>query len=94
MVDGGAARNNFLMQFQSDLLQVPVLRPAIFEATAMGAAALAGITTGFWTNEDIKAAHTKAKEYHPGMDPEKAKQLRKGWKKAVSRARAWAEDDD
>ena len=90
VVDGGAARNNFLMQFQADLLQVPVERPAIFEATAMGAAALAGITTGYWTNASILAAHRIDRQYDPAMESERAAKLRRGWKKAVSRARAWA----
>jgi glycerol kinase len=94
-VDGGAAANDILMQFQADLLQLPVRRPAILETTALGAAYLAGLATGFWksTSEiaDVKLADTVFK---PKADA-KAMQARQArWKDAVSRARGWNQGGD
>lgn len=91
-VDGGAVANNFLMQFQSDILGVNVHRPEIIETTALGAAYLAGLAVGFWESKDeIKNNWLLQKEFVYGMDEEKKETLYKGWKKAVARSREWEE---
>lgn len=81
-VDGGATRNNFLLQFQSDVLQIPVERLTVSETTALGAAHLAGLAVGFWTMDDLKTATQM--RFTPKLDKEKATNLYEGWKKAVS----------
>lgn len=89
--DGGASANSFLMQFQSDICHVPVERPACVETTAMGAAFLAGLAVGFWTDlSDIKRTVTAERTFQPQM--ERAQRMKKlaGWEKAVSRCRDWA----
>jgi glycerol kinase len=93
-VDGGAVRNNFLMQFQSDIIGVPVLRPNIIESTARGAAFLAGLATGFWTDIDqLRNSFDLDVQFTPSM-PENAREaLYKGWKRAVERASSWEEAD-
>ncbi len=84
MVDGGAAANNFLMQFQSDILNVPVQRPAILETTAQGAAYLAGLGVGFWNNKDeIKKKRSIETEFEPLMNKDTREKLYGGWKNAV-----------
>lgn len=92
-VDGGAAANNSLMQFQSDLLGVPVVRPAVTETTALGAAYLAGLAIDFWEGGlDPSAAKSAAKNdrrFEPKMPPASARALRNRWNEAVSRARNW-----
>jgi len=99
-VDGGASANNFLMQFQSDILGVPVDRPAIIETTALGAAYLAGLAVGFWENkEDIVKNIEDGKTFFNTMTEEKRTKMYKGWKKAVKRVLLWEEiesslDDD
>jgi glycerol kinase len=91
-VDGGACANNFLMQYQADILGVPVDRPAIIETTALGAAYLAGLAVGFWTSkEDIVANIEPGKTFFNTMTPERRHKLYKGWKKAVKRALLWEE---
>lgn len=92
-VDGGASVNNFIMQFQSDILGVPVERPEMLEITALGAAYLAGLAVGFWKNKEdiIKQAPVMA-EYHPMMNQEERKKKYKGWKKAVGRSLSWEEN--
>ena len=91
-VDGGAVRNNFLMQFQSDILGVPVVRPQVIETTALGAAYLAGLAVGFWKDKTEIAKKWKAdKEFKPDMDEKLKESLYKGWKKAVSRSLNWEE---
>ncbi|WP_146553343.1 glycerol kinase GlpK [Rummeliibacillus sp. SL167] len=89
-VDGGAVANNFLMQFQSDLLGVPVERPSINETTALGAAYLAGLAVGFWKNTDTiaKQWHLE-KQFNSAMTEEKRKKLYAGWQKAVHAAQAF-----
>lgn len=83
-VDGGAVANNFLMQFQSDILGVPVDRPVINETTALGAAYLAGLAVGYWTNrEEIAKQWNVDRKYEPTMTEEQRVQLYDGWKKAV-----------
>jgi glycerol kinase len=86
-VDGGAVKNNFLMQFQSDLLEVPVERPVINETTALGAAYLAGLAVGFWgSQEEISKQWAIDKSFTPEMSEEYRSQLYGGWKKAVKAA--------
>lgn len=89
-VDGGVVRNHFLMQFQSDMLQVPVERPVINETTALGAAYLAGLATGFWKNrEEIQQVWRLERRFLPEMGEERRNELYGGWKKAVQAARAF-----
>ncbi len=89
-VDGGAVKNDFLMQFQSDLLAVPVERPVVNETTALGAAYLAGLAVGFWENkEEIAKQWNKDKQFEPEMTDGTREELYSGWKKAVKAARAF-----
>ncbi len=93
-VDGGAVANNFLMQFQSDLLNTKVVRPAVKETTALGAAYLAGLAVGFWENTDELAEQWQAeKEFEPAMDEKERLALLNQWNKAVSRSRNWIDPD-
>ncbi|MGB4609950.1 MAG: glycerol kinase GlpK [Saccharofermentanales bacterium] len=93
-VDGGASNNNFLMQFQADINASPVLRPSNTETTAMGAAYLAGIATGFWKGQDdVLANWAIDREFEPQMAEEDRQARLKGWKKAVKRSFDWAKDD-
>ncbi len=93
-VDGGASANNFLMQFQADIMDCTIRRPMIRETTALGAAYLAGLATGVWKDlEDIKAQWTLDKVYRPEMKEEERARLLAGWNKAVSRAAKWSEDE-
>jgi len=87
--DGGAAANNFLMQFQADILGVPVLRPRLLETTAAGSAFLAGLGVGMWRNpEDLEGAWREDRRFEPGMDPVERDRLYLGWRDAVERVRA------
>lgn len=89
-VDGGAVGNNLLMQFQSDILGVPVDRPVISETTALGAAYLAGLAVGYWQDKDeIAKLWKKDRTYTNQMDTEKSKKLYEGWKKAVAATRVF-----
>ncbi len=89
-VDGGASVNNFLMQFQADILDRSVLRPVIAETTALGAAYLAGLAVGFWANEDeVKTKWAVDGEYNPKMAGEDRDALYAGWQKAVGRSLDW-----
>lgn len=91
-VDGGASNNNFLMQFQSDILNVKIDRPKIVETTALGAAYLAGLAVGFFkSKEDIKKRWVCDREFTPKMNEETREKSYKGWKKAVERSLAWEE---
>jgi len=93
-VDGGAVANNFLMQFQADILSATVCRPKITETTALGAAYLAGLAVGFWENKDeIIHKWQVDKTFQPLMDDKERSRLYKGWKKAVNRALKWEEED-
>jgi len=92
-VDGGACANNFLMQFQADILNTEVLRPEVIESTAMGAAYLAGITVGLWTQEGIKMNKDIERIFTPSFEKSKRKKLYNGWKKAIKRTKNWNEDD-
>ena len=89
-VDGGAAAINSLMQFQSDILGVPVVRPAVTETTALGAAYLAGLAVGFWTKNDLEAsAATQDRRFEPRMPATQSRQLRNRWNEAVARSKSW-----
>ena len=89
--DGGASANNQLMQFQADLLGIPVVRPKLLETTAAGAALLAGLGTGFWKGpEELQNVHQQDQRFIPKMDPAQREQLYAGWKQAVARVRTGA----
>ncbi len=89
-VDGGASRNDLLMQFQADLLGAPVVRPAITETTALGAAYLAGLATGYWSGTKDVATHWRVdRRFDPSMPAEQAGRLKARWKRALERARHW-----
>ncbi|NND34501.1 MAG: glycerol kinase, partial [Saprospiraceae bacterium] len=91
-VDGGATANNYLMQFQADILNVPVIRPKVTETTAMGAAYLAGLHTGFWSLDDISKIREIDRSFIPKMDDQTRKVLYAGWQKAVKRTAGWLTD--
>jgi len=92
-VDGGATANNLLMQFQSDILQVPVVRPVVTETTALGAAYLAGLGVGYWSSEeDIRQQWAVDRRFQPGMDEPRLRQLLNGWRRAVKAAIAWTDN--
>jgi len=89
-VDGGACKNNLLMQFQADVLQVSVVRPKVIETTALGAAYLAGLATGFWKNRDeISRAWQVDRTFEPQMSAGEATHRRTRWNEALRRAREW-----
>ncbi len=93
-VDGGASANRFLMQFQSDIMGRTVLRPAIAETTALGAAFLAGLAVGVWKDkEEIRATWVAKNRYEPQMEEETRRKLLRKWNKAVEKSRDWALDD-
>ncbi|MEL7361164.1 MAG: glycerol kinase GlpK [Bacteroidota bacterium] len=92
-VDGGAAANNLLMQFQSDILQAPIVRPAVTETTALGAAYLAGLAVGLWDDpSEIDQQWQADRRFAPERDADTVDQLRGGWTRALDRARGWAEE--
>jgi glycerol kinase len=92
-VDGGGAKNNLLMQFQADLLGVPVVRPRVTETTALGAAYLAGLAVEFWQTPADLAVHWQVDHrFEPAVATPKREELRSGWHKAVRHALAWARD--
>ena len=92
-VDGGAVVNNFLMQFQSDILGVPVHRPEIIETTALGAAYLAGLAVGFWSDKDeISRRWNVDRVFENKMEESEKEKLYKGWKRAVERSKGWEEE--
>jgi glycerol kinase len=91
-VDGGMVFNDLLMQFQSDMLNVPVIRPKVAETTALGAAYAAGLAVGFWKDyNELRANWKKEKEWQPAMDSNLRKKLYSDWKKAVTRTFDWVE---
>jgi glycerol kinase len=90
-VDGGAAANNLLMQFQADVLGVPVVRPKVLETTALGAGYLAGLAVGYWNDAaDVAANRQVDRIFEPAMSRDRAAELHAGWEKAVARAKGWA----
>jgi glycerol kinase len=93
-VDGGAARNDTLMQFQADMLNVPVVRPRILETTALGAAYLAGLGVGYWTSAEQLSTQWQAERvFEPKMERGRAASLLVGWRKAVERSKDWEKRD-
>src|SRR6185437_4494069 len=91
-VDGGMVQNELLMQFQADILNVPVIRPKVAETTALGAAYAAGLAVGFWSEvEDLRANWGKDKEWQPQMDPAEREKEYGLWKKAVTRTFDWVD---
>src|SRR6478735_6673692 len=94
-VDGGMIANNTLMQFQADILGVPVIRPVVAETTALGAAYAAGLAVGFWESEDdIRTNWAESKRWEPQMDEATRAKLYKKWKKAVTKTFDWVDTDD
>jgi len=92
-VDGGATGDDLLMQFQSDILGLPLVRPKVREITALGAAYLAGLAVGFWDGtEELQKQWQRDKEFHPTMDAATVKELKRHWHKAVGRAKGWLKD--
>jgi glycerol kinase len=92
-VDGGAVQNDFLMQFQADMLSVPVDRPVINEITALGAAYLAGLAVGFWADQtELRAKWHRQHRFLPEMPEGDRTKLYRGWQRAVDRSRSWAEE--
>ncbi len=90
-VDGGAAANDLLMQFQADLLQLPVRRPAVLETTALGAAYLAGLAVGFWgSTDEIRSLRAPDTRFKPGADPKQMQARQAKWRDAVRRAGGWS----
>jgi glycerol kinase len=93
-VDGGASTNNALLQFQADLLGVPVVRPAVTETTALGAAYLAGLAVGFWASpNEISGQWRVDRRFEPSMPRADAARLRERWRDAVARSRGWIAAD-
>jgi len=89
-VDGGAACNNTLMQFQADILQVPVVRPKVTETTALGAAYLAGLAVGFWKDQsEVSKAWQPDRRFEPAKSADEVAQRRAKWAEALKRAKAW-----
>ncbi|MCW2164014.1 glycerol kinase [Microbacterium hydrothermale] len=93
-VDGGMTANDALMQFQADILGVPVVRPVVAETTALGAAYAAGLATGFWDNlDDLRANWQEDKRWEPNMDDSERERELRLWKKAVTKSMDWIDDD-
>ncbi|MDJ0376341.1 glycerol kinase GlpK [Cryobacterium sp. PH31-L1] len=93
-VDGGATANDLLMQFQADIIGVPVVRPVVAETTALGAAYAAGLAVGFWSGlDDLRANWQEDSRWEPSMDPEEAARLLRNWKKAVTKTLDWVDED-
>ena len=88
-VDGGAAANDALMQFQADILGVPVVRPTVTETTAMGAAYLAGLAVGYWNKSSLGSSSGTSRRFEPKMPQSQARSLRERWNEAISRAKKW-----
>ena len=93
-VDGGAVANNFLMQFQSDILGTRVERPEVRESTALGAAFLAGLAIGYWNDlDEVKSKAVIEREFRPSIETTERNYRYSGWKKAVARAQAWEDHE-
>jgi glycerol kinase len=91
-VDGGATVNDALMQFQADILGIPLTRPKVWETAALGAACLAGLATGFWKKDELEARWQRDKTFRPEMEKARVADLKRGWRKAVDRSKGWAKD--
>ena len=93
-VDGGATVNNLLLQFQADILDVPVVRPVVSETTALGAAYAAGLAVGFWSDlDELRANWQEDRRWEPSMDDAERERLMRNWKKAVTKTLDWVDDD-
>lgn len=93
-VDGGATANDLLMQFQADIIGVPVVRPVVAETTALGAAYAAGLAVGFWSGlDELRANWQEDSRWEPAMDPDEAARLLRNWKKAVTKTLDWIDED-
>jgi glycerol kinase len=93
-VDGGATENDFLCQFQADILGIPILRPRVRETTGLGAAYLAGLGAGVWRDPAaLRGLWQLDRAFEPAMPAEQCERLYAGWRRAVDRARAWAPDE-
>jgi len=91
-VDGGMVANDLLMQFQADIMNVPVIKPKVTETTALGAAYAAGLASGFYESvNELKANWKKGKEYLPSMDSLIREKLYKNWKKAIGKSMDWVD---
>jgi glycerol kinase len=89
-VDGGAAANDWLMQFQADIAELPVTRPAFVETTVFGSGALAGLATGFWSDpEELREVQGVDRRFEPDLDEPRREELLSGWSRAVEAAAAW-----
>jgi glycerol kinase len=94
-VDGGMVSNDFLMQFQADILGVPVLRPEVAETTALGAAYLAGLAVGYWKDtQEIAQNWALNRRFSPAMDEDTRSRLYRGWQRAVKRVLEWEDADE
>jgi glycerol kinase len=94
-VDGGGTNNKLLMQFQADIINVPVVKPAVMETTAIGAAFAAGLAVGVWKDlDEIKSLWAVAETYQPSMDSLEREKYWLGWKKAVTRSLGWVEEEE
>jgi len=93
-VDGGMVQNELLMQFQADILDVPVVRPKVAETTALGAAYAAGLAVGYWEGlDDLRANWAEGKRWEPAMDPDERERIYRNWKKAVTKTFDWVDAD-
>jgi glycerol kinase len=93
-VDGGATANDTLLQFQADILNVPVVRPVVAETTALGAAYAAGLAVGYWDNlDDLRNNWQEDKRWTPNMDDAERERLYRNWKKAVTKTLDWVDED-
>jgi glycerol kinase len=94
-VDGGMVANETLMQFQADILDVPVIRPVLAETTALGAAYAAGLAVGYWSGEEeLRRNWAESRRWTPAMDAATRERQYRNWKKAVTRTFDWVEPDD
>jgi glycerol kinase len=94
-VDGGMVANELLMQFQADVLGVPVVRPKIAETTALGAAYAAGLAVGFWKDEgELSEQWAEDRRWEPAMEPDARERVYRKWQKAVTRTLDWVDEDD
>jgi glycerol kinase len=93
-VDGAAIANNFLAQFQADVLQKSVARPKVLESTALGAAYLAGLKVGYWDMSDLLKVREVERQFEPQLAPQKIEALLKQWHKAVDRSKQWIDADE
>jgi glycerol kinase len=93
-VDGGMVANELLMQFQADMLGVPVIRPKVAETTSLGAAYAAGLAVGFWSSlDELRANWAEDRRWSPQMDPTERDRQYRNWKKAVTKSFGWTDDD-